>query len=265
MTHRYDASPRAFKPESTVNRIVSLVGDNRRVIDIGSGPGVVASRLALRGCEITVVDSDREALRLASGHASRAYCVDLNDPNWPQQLESGIRYDVVILADVLEHLFDPDAVLKNAVQLLAEGGYVVLSMPNISHNGVVASLLLGNFDYTETGLLDRTHIRFFGAHSIEPMLNRASLALEHVEFVTAHPRDTEFAGAWEALPLRTKLTLRSIHYGNVYQFVLRARPLSKATKPISLNSVPVPRVSDPLWVDVRRSLARFARRTQMIT
>jgi len=130
------------------------------------------------------------------------------------------------------------------VQLLAEGGYVVLSMPNISHNGVVASLLMGNFDYTETGLLDRTHIRFFGAHSIEPMLNRASLALEHVEFVTAHPRDTEFAGVWEALPLRTKLTLRSSHYGNGLSVRATGPTFIETTEPIALNSVPVPRVSE---------------------
>lgn len=264
LPHRYDTSRRFSEPGSALNRVVQLVGHNRRVIDVGCGPGVVASRLAQRGCEITIVDSDREALRLASGHARRAYCLDLNDPAWTERLERGERYDVVILSDVLEHLVDPDAVLQGAVQLLADGGHVVLSLPNISHNGIVATLWQSNFKYSETGLLDRTHVRFYSAHDIEPLLERASLVLEHVEFVTVHPRRTEFASAWEALPLHAKLSLRSNPYGNVYQFVLRARPAAFASKPITIDSVPVPPVRDPLWMMPLRPLARLARRYQLI-
>jgi SAM-dependent methyltransferase len=243
---------------------VQLVGHNRRVIDVGCGPGVVASRLAQRGCEITVVDADPEALSLASGHARRAYCLDLNDPAWTEHIERGYRYDVVVLSDVLEHLVDPDAALRSAVQLLAEGGHVVLSLPNISHNGIIATLWKGNFKYSETGLLDRTHVRFFSAKDIEPLLERASLILEHVEFVTVHPRRTEFASAWEALPLHTKLSLRSNPYGNIYQFVLRARPAAFASSPITIDSVPIPRVRDPLWMMPLRPLVRLARRHQLI-
>jgi len=262
--HRYDTSPRLSEPGSTLNRVIRLVGSNRRVIDLGSGPGVVASRLAQRGCDITVVDGDRDALRLASYHAKHAYCMDLNDPTWTQRLEKDDRYDVVILADILEHLVDPDAALQNAAKLLAPGGHVVLSLPNISHNGIVATLWQGSFKYSDTGLLDRTHVRFYGAHDIDPLLAGASLALEHVEFVTAHPRQTEFAEAWEALPLRAKLSLRSNPYGNVYQFVLRARPVAFASNPITVDCVPVPHVADPLWMAALRPLVRLARRHHLI-
>lgn len=264
VSHRYDTSSRITQPGSTLNRVVRLVGDNRRVIDFGSGPGVVASQLAHQGCDITVVDGDRDALRLASGHASRAYCLDLNDPDWPQQLETGDRYQVVVLADVLEHLTDPDAVLASAAKLLTDDGYVVLSLPNVSHNGVIASLWQGAFKYSDTGILDRTHVHFFSAQDLEPMLERASLVLEHVEFVTTHPLHTEFAQAWDSLPLSARMALKSNRYGNVYQFVLRARPMSAGAKPLSLDSVRVPRVRNALWIDVRHSLARVARRHHLI-
>lgn len=264
LPHRYDTSGRRWTPGSTIDRVVHLVGDKVRVIDLGSGPGVVARHLVDHGCDITVVDEDREALRIAAGHARRAYCVNLNDPAWTDQLDTGERYDVVILADVLEHLADPDAALRSAVRLLDDGGHVVVSLPNVSHNGVLATLCNATFKYSETGLLDRTHVRFFGARDIEPLLDRASLVLEHIEFVTAHPRTTEFADAWEALPLRTKLALRSNPYGNVYQFVLRARPASAAGRRIAIDQVPIPEVSDPLWMLPLRPLARLARRHHLL-
>jgi len=264
LRHRYDTSHRLVQPESTVSRVVRLVGDNRRVIDLGSGPGVVARCLAQRGCDITVVDEDEDALRLASGYASRACHFDLNDPTWTRKLGSTGDYDVVVLADVLEHLVDPDAALQSSVRLLRDGGHVVLSLPNIAHNGVIATMLGGHFEYSETGLLDRTHLRFFAAHDVEPLLERAALVLEHVEFVTAHPRITEFASAWESLPLQTRLALRSNPYGNVYQFVLRARPAAFAGQRVALDGVPIPEVSDPLWMWALRPLVRLARRHQLI-
>ena len=264
VSHRYDTSSRIGQPGSTLNRVVRLVGDNRRVIDFGSGPGVVASQLAHHGCDITVVDGDRDALRIASGHASRAYCLDLNDPSWPLQLETGDRYQVVVLADVLEHLADPAAVLASAAKLLTDDGYVVLSLPNVSHNGVIASLWQGSFNYSDTGILDRTHVHFFSAADLGPLLERASLILEHIEFVTTHPLHTEFADAWDSLPVRGKLALSSNRYGNVYQFVLRARPKSAGIEGVSLDRVRVPRLQNALWIDVRHALARIARRFHLI-
>jgi len=190
--------------------------------------------------------------------------VDLNDPAWTTRLEMGDRCDVVILADVLEHLVDPDAALRHAVQLLNDFGCVVVSLPDISHNGIIATLWNGSFKYSETGLLDRTHVRFFAPHDIEPLLEGASLVLEHVEYVTAHPRVMEFADAWEALPLRTKLALRSNPWGNVYQFVLRARPAGQEVRGVTVDGVPIPAVPDPLWKNALRPLLRLARRHHLI-
>jgi 2-polyprenyl-3-methyl-5-hydroxy-6-metoxy-1,4-benzoquinol methylase len=259
VSHRYDTTSRLQDPGSTLNRVLRLIGENKRVIDIGSGPGVIASALAQCHCVVTVVDSDVDALRMASEHAADGYHVDLNDPDWSRQLPAGTRYDVVVLADVLEHLLDPATTLRHAQRLLNEDGYVVISIPNVSHRGLLAALWHGRFGYRDIGLLDRTHVRFFGADDLEPLLAAVGLAIDHIEFVTAHPRATEFAGDWEALPLRTKLALRSSRYGNVYQFVLRARPASAALSGLRLKEVAVPPIHDPLWLEVMRSLSRTLR------
>ena len=75
--------------------------------------------------------------------------------------ERSDAYDVVLLMDVLEHLVDPAGVLRGCAQLLANDGRLLLSLPNVAHWSVRKSLLAGRWQYTDSGILDRTHLRFF--------------------------------------------------------------------------------------------------------
>ena len=79
----------------------------------------------------------------------------------------GQRFDFVLLLDVLEHLRDPLAVLERLRDRVAPGGRVIASIPNVTHGAVRLSLMSGAFTYTETGLLDRTHLRFFDRRGAE--------------------------------------------------------------------------------------------------
>jgi len=71
------------------------------------------------------------------------------------------RPDCVIFSDVLEHTSDPWAVLRRWRSVLAPGGTLVVSLPNVAHKSVLRPLLRGRFDYADEGVLDRTHLRFF--------------------------------------------------------------------------------------------------------
>ena len=81
-------------------------------------------------------------------------------------------FDYVIFADVLEHLINPEAVLKKIRDYLKPSGYVLASIPNIMHYSVILELLKGNFTYQDSGILDKTHMRFFTLKEIEKMFNR---------------------------------------------------------------------------------------------
>ncbi|MDD5437479.1 MAG: methyltransferase domain-containing protein, partial [Candidatus Omnitrophica bacterium] len=87
-------------------------------------------------------------------------------------------FDCIIFGDVLEHLINPWQVVKDMKRYVARDGYVVISIPNISHWPVVRGLLSGNWDYKGEGTLDITHLRFFTLKSAERMLKDAGFVIQ---------------------------------------------------------------------------------------
>jgi 2-polyprenyl-3-methyl-5-hydroxy-6-metoxy-1,4-benzoquinol methylase len=91
-------------------------------------------------------------------------------------------FDCITFNDVLEHLTDPETLLRAASKHLAPGGVVIASIPNIRHWEVVRDLVLkGNFDYADSGILDRTHLRFFTLKSIHKLFATTGYRLRKVE------------------------------------------------------------------------------------
>src|SRR5581483_1728689 len=134
------------------------------------------------------------------------------------------RFDVVVCADVLEHLRDPARVLAALPPLLAPGGYLVASVPNVAHASVVAELLQGRFPYRPQGLLDDTHVRFFTREAIERCLEAAGWVIDHLERVRVEPEQTEFRTDLGRFPPEVARQLLAGEESRTYQFVLRARP-----------------------------------------
>ncbi|MGC8514039.1 MAG: methyltransferase domain-containing protein [Acidimicrobiales bacterium] len=140
---------------------------------------------------------------------------------------------MVVFADVLEHLRDPVAVLRRASKLLAPGGSVVISIPNVAHGSVRLSLLEGRFDYRPLGLLDDTHLRFFTRSSLEAMLGAAGFSAVDVRRTTADAFATEIPLDASRFAPELVDRVRSDPDAFTYQFVLRAAPdaeLSAADK-----------------------------------
>jgi 2-polyprenyl-3-methyl-5-hydroxy-6-metoxy-1,4-benzoquinol methylase len=85
-------------------------------------------------------------------------------------------YDLILLLDVLEHLPDSTATLRKLSKLLEPGGQIIVSVPNIAHLSVSVPLLLKRrFNYQDSGILDRTHLRFFVEDTAIKLLNDADL------------------------------------------------------------------------------------------
>lgn len=93
----------------------------------------------------------------------------------------GVKFDYIVCGDVLEHLRDPEGLVRRCRDLLKEGGGIVASIPNIMHYSVMRQLLDGNFSYRDAGLLDRTHIHFFTYKEIVRMFGRADYVIESVK------------------------------------------------------------------------------------
>jgi 2-polyprenyl-3-methyl-5-hydroxy-6-metoxy-1,4-benzoquinol methylase len=96
------------------------------------------------------------------------------------------RFDALIISEVLEHLTDPWRVLAALAGCVKPGGQVFASSPNVAHWRVVRSLLLGRFDYQESGVMDRTHLRWFTPASYRRMFEAARLQVVSIEPLTPH-------------------------------------------------------------------------------
>jgi 2-polyprenyl-3-methyl-5-hydroxy-6-metoxy-1,4-benzoquinol methylase len=166
---------------SASHRIVlEEVPDGARVLDVGCATGYLAAELSRRGCTVDGIEFDPVAAQQARAHCREVVVGDLEAPSIQaevQRMLASARPDVVVCADVLEHLRDPWTVLAWLRTLLAPDGRAVISVPNIAHWTARRALLRGRFDYTDHGLLDRTHLRFFTRASAAELARRAGFAV----------------------------------------------------------------------------------------
>jgi methionine biosynthesis protein MetW len=166
---------------SASHRIVlDEIPDGARVLDVGCSTGYLAAELSRRGCTVDGIEFDPAAAQQARAHCRAVTVGDLEAPDTHaevQRMLGDARLDIIICADVLEHLRDPWTVLAWLRTLLAPGGRAVVSVPNIAHWTSRRALLRGRFDYTDFGLLDRTHLRFFTRASAAELARRAGFAI----------------------------------------------------------------------------------------
>jgi 2-polyprenyl-3-methyl-5-hydroxy-6-metoxy-1,4-benzoquinol methylase len=200
---------------------LELVGHGRTVLDVGCATGYLARALAEQDCIVTGVEYDPEAAEEARPSLKEVVVADLETVDLVAQFD-GQTFDAIVFGDVLEHLTDADGVLKSATQLLAPDGAIVISVPNVSHGSLRLALLQGRWDYRDTGLLDRDHVRFFTRESLFAMLRGAGLVVTDLRATVFDPLASEVEIDDEALPPAVVDWVRSQPDATVYQFVLRA-------------------------------------------
>jgi 2-polyprenyl-3-methyl-5-hydroxy-6-metoxy-1,4-benzoquinol methylase len=221
------APPHAFKytefqgdPGSTHSKIVSLVPPATRVLEFGCATGYMSEVLKERlGCTVVGVEIDPEAARLAEQHCERVLVGDAEKIDYAAEL-AGEVFDVVLFADVLEHLKEPADVLRRIRPFVSEDGVVIASIPNIAHASVRLALLGGEFRYRDWGLLDDTHLRFFTRASIQDLFEETGYVISHWQRQRLDVGETEITVP--DVPDTVREWIASDPEATTYQFVLRA-------------------------------------------
>lgn len=158
-------------------QIISLINRDKespiRVLEVGCGGAATLARIQYLypNAEVKGIELVEEVVRLNGGQT------DVIQGNIEtMQLPYDEKYfDYIVFGDVLEHLYEPEAVLCKMKPYLREGGQFLCSIPNIMHISALLPLLKGEFRYQKAGILDRTHIRFFTLDSIWGMLHKCGL------------------------------------------------------------------------------------------
>lgn len=141
------------------------------VLEIGCGEGVMGGLLRIRGCGPLVgIEPNDSAARTAGRTFDQVHVGRVEEilPTLPDDQ----RFDLIVCADVLEHLLDPWSIVKSLRRVAVPGGVLALSVPNIRYLPALAQIAVGRgFEYSDSGIFDRTHLRFFTRRNVNRLLH----------------------------------------------------------------------------------------------
>jgi SAM-dependent methyltransferase len=190
----------------------------RRVLDVGCGAGMTAALLASSypGVEVFGVEPDETLANSAREHMSQVFCSRIDDAAMPGRLKELAPFDLIICADVLEHLAEPAEILAALAVLLSPGGSIVTSVPNVRHVSTFISLgLFGTWPARDRGIHDRTHLRFFARRDILKLGCAAGLHLRrerrNLRLIEASSWSMVPAKLLDFWPFRAFLTFQYLH------------------------------------------------------
>jgi methionine biosynthesis protein MetW len=173
-THRYGAH----------EVILRSVPTGSRVLDVGCATGYLGEALRERGCRAWGLDRSAEAVSVAEPRYDEVHAIDLEECDrlpWTER-----SFDVVLAADVLEHLRDPQRPLQLLRRYIRPGGRLIVSLPNVAHVSVRLPLLFGRFRYRTTGILDQTHVHLYTFTTARELVEASGFAIESLLGASDH-------------------------------------------------------------------------------
>ncbi len=203
---------------SIINRFIDNDAD---VLEFGSAAGYFTRYLTEeRNAAVDIVEIDSDCAAKAAVYARDSYIGDIEQYGWKDAF-SEKRYDYILFSDVLEHLRDPWRTLKESVGMLKPGGRIILSVPNIAHTQILSSLYNNDFSYSDVGIMDRTHLRFFTEATLRELIDEAGLNAGEVVPVEAPVLPKNCGTRWNKIyvPARLWEALASKEHANAIQFV----------------------------------------------
>lgn len=152
----------------------------KKYLDIGCADGVFGEYLLSRGIakEVVGLEINPVTAEIAGKRLSKVFCGNAEELDLPYP---GDYFDCLIYGDALEHMREPEMLLVKHLKYLKDGAYVICSIPNIRNLFIIHHLLGGNWTYTDWGILDRTHLRFFTLKEIRKILSNVGLIIEEVK------------------------------------------------------------------------------------
>jgi SAM-dependent methyltransferase len=165
--------------EAINHQVFSYLPDNaKRILDIGCGAGNLGGFIKKsKECEIVGITYSQAEAEQANQVLDRAIVVDLNASVLP---ELG-QFDCIICSHILEHLYQPQEFLNKLHHYFVPDGKLIVALPNVLHWKQRLEFFKGNFKYTEGGLMDRTHFRFFDWQTAQELLTQSGYEILQAE------------------------------------------------------------------------------------
>lgn len=208
--------------------ITSLLNNKQgRILEVGCSSGYFGASLRACGHVVWGIEPFQRAAQAAQDVLDHVHVGDIQSffNEFPNE-----RFDVIVFGDVLEHIDNPVSILQKCREFLNPNGRVVASIPNVSHVAIRTMLIEGRWDYSDLGILDRTHLRFFTRDSAIEMFSDAGYQVHQISAVRlpAEQVDSLCHLGLNPVMLASVSNLVRDDYAYDFQYVFSAEPLQSA-------------------------------------
>ena len=228
---------------------VRAITPKAKVLDVGCACGDLGFALHEKDESILIYGMEYDENSIAVAEQTNTYKhiwqADLNSFEAGTYAEHSQSFDFIIFGDVLEHLLNPAAVLEKFKALLKPTGAFLLSIPNIAHASIKANLLINHFDYTQVGLLDKTHLRFFTFRSIAKLLSELGLEIKLCNFTAANEIAYQPTNPYLQLPITVKYFIFKDYHSFVMQYVMQVVISGKTAEQLTNQNTAMLSINKP--------------------
>jgi 2-polyprenyl-3-methyl-5-hydroxy-6-metoxy-1,4-benzoquinol methylase len=161
-----------------VSKVMKDKKEVKNILDVGCGYGLLSKELkkTFPKLDFYGIEHSKEASRSSQKILKLLQC-NIEDIALIKRKLKTQKFDVIIFSDVLEHLYDPVDIIKSYQSFLDQDGTIVVTVPNIANIFSRLALLFGYFNYSETGVMDKTHIRFFNKQNLRQLAKESNLQI----------------------------------------------------------------------------------------
>ena len=163
----------------TQQEILNIVGQKKVVLEVGSSTGYMTKAFLENGCTVDVVEKNKQVLSKLPKGIRKVLNLSIEEDRIQSLLSKD--YDFIIMADVLEHLVKPERALEIVFDIAGDSTKLLLSLPNIASWPMRKQLFFrGDFEYQESGLLDKTHLHFYTVNSLPKLLKECGWKVDKI-------------------------------------------------------------------------------------
>ena len=212
----------------------NFVDNDSKVLDVGCACGDFGYYLSReKNCTVYGMEYDQESIQVAltKNIFQNIHQVDLNVYQTNEHSEYIGQFDYITLLDVLEHTISPEKSLLQLKPYIKEDGYFIISLPNISFGDIKISLLNDDFEYTDMGILDKTHLRFFTYKTIAQFFTSLNF-----EIMKCSVKVSNITASMEKIPFFIKNHIFKNPHSYAYQYVLKVKVSSLNSNELLKNN-----------------------------
>ncbi|MBU4140145.1 MAG: class I SAM-dependent methyltransferase, partial [Euryarchaeota archaeon] len=160
-------------------KIYEQIPHGSRVLEIGCADGRLANMLTIKKkCKVYCVEKDHAMACIARGKCEQMLNIDIESTALP--FDNGF-FDCMIMGNVLEHMVEPEKVLKDIRKYLSDDSFLIYSVPSIVNWHSRLTIFFGKFEYADRGVFDRTHLHFYNLNSAKKLASDAGYRIEWLD------------------------------------------------------------------------------------